>query len=373
MIRSKNIFSELDDMEHLYTIKNFPSFIGTSDQEYSKDITSDLIFDISKSSGIVQIRKLLPTELVYKKFHSEALGNIWKEHHKSFSDFILKNNPSEVIDIGGSDGYIGHISKKKNKNLNWTVIDLLTSEKFPEIKYLLGDYSNHLINFKKIETIIHSHTIEHMYYPKEFLHNISNLMPEGAMHIFSIPNFDKYLEQKYSNVLNFEHTFFLNESLMDALLEEYGFKIIEKKYFKDHSIFYSTIKINKKRTFNYNNYKLNKNNFKNYFKYYESIVSKLNTILENEESFIFGAHVFSQFLISLGLNFKKIINVIDNSDLKKDQRLYGSNLITKKPDIIKNLNKPNVIVFAGSYQKEVEDQLKKINSGVRIINEKSLS
>ena len=50
----------------------------------SKDISSDLIFDISKSSGIVQIRKLLPMELVYKKFHSEALGNIWNKHHKNF-------------------------------------------------------------------------------------------------------------------------------------------------------------------------------------------------------------------------------------------------------------------------------------------------
>ena len=97
MIRSKNIFSESDDMEHLYTIKNFPSFIGTSDQEYSKDICSDLIFDISKSSGIVQIRKLLPTDLVYKKFHSEALGNIWKDPQPEYGAVIQEYDEDDVL------------------------------------------------------------------------------------------------------------------------------------------------------------------------------------------------------------------------------------------------------------------------------------
>lgn len=373
MIRSKNIFTESEDMEHLYTIKNFPSFIGTSSQEHSKDIISDLIFDISKSSGIVQIRKLLPTELVYKKFHSEALGNIWNNHHKSFSKFVMDHDPINVLEIGGSDGFIGHISKKKNKNLNWTVIDLLISEKYSEINYLNGDYSEYLNKFKEINTLVHSHTIEHFYDPKLFLENISDLLETGTKHIFSIPNFDKYLENNYSNILNFEHTFFLNESLMDNLLIEYGFKIIKKQYFEDHSIFYSTEKIDKKVKVNYNNYNINKKNFSNYFRYYEKIISKLNDSLADEKYYLFGAHVFSQFLISMGLNKTNIINILDNSDLKNNKRLYGSNFFIQKPKVIKDLKEPKVIVFAGPYQKEIEDQLKKINSGVKIINEKSIS
>ena len=45
---------------------------------------------------------------------------------------------------------------------------------------------------------------------------------------------------------------------MDNLLSEYGFKIIKKQYFEDHSIFYSAEKIDKKVKVNYNNYNINK-------------------------------------------------------------------------------------------------------------------
>ena len=84
---------------------------------------------------------------------------------------------------------------------------------------------------------------------------------------------------------------------MDNLLSEYGFKIIKKQYFEDHSIFYSAEKIDKKVKVNYNNYNINKKNFSNYFGYYEKIISKLNDILADEKYYLFGAHVFSQFLI----------------------------------------------------------------------------
>ena len=52
------------------------------------------------------------------------------------------------------------------------------------------------------------------------------------------------LERMYTNCLNFEHTVFLTEPYIEYLLGINGFKIVEKKYFlDDHSIFYSTERI----------------------------------------------------------------------------------------------------------------------------------
>ena len=79
---------------------------------------------------------------------------------------------------------------------------------------------------------------------------------------------------------------------------------------------------------------------------------------------MFGGHIFSQFLISFGLNEKKILFILYNSKIKQNKRLYGFNIYVKNPTIIKKFEKPFVIVKAGSYTKEISLQLKKINKEV---------
>ena len=57
-------------------------------------------------------------------------------------------------------------------------------------------------------------------------------------------------------------------------------------------------------------------------KHYEKKVKEINNKLDkkNSNNYIFGAHVFTQFLIKSGLNEKKIINVLDNSYQKYNIR-----------------------------------------------------
>ena len=58
------------------------------------------------------------------------------------------------------------------------------------------------------------------------------------------------LRRNYTNCLNFEHTIFLTEELIEFMLSNYGFEILKKDYFlDDHSIFYSTKKTNEKKHF----------------------------------------------------------------------------------------------------------------------------
>ena len=83
--RKKSIITRSKTLERLYTYKKFPIYIGCTNQEYSKDLLSNMDFMICKESGIIQLEKLLPLELVYQTFHSEAVKGIWKEHHQSFA------------------------------------------------------------------------------------------------------------------------------------------------------------------------------------------------------------------------------------------------------------------------------------------------
>ena len=50
---------------------------------------------------------------------------------------------------------------------------------------------------------------------------------------------DAMLNMGYRNMLNFEHTYYLSERVVNYLMNINGFKLIEtRKYLDDHSIFY---------------------------------------------------------------------------------------------------------------------------------------
>ena len=119
------------------------------------------------------------------------------------------------------------------------------------------------------------------------------------------------IKRKYTNGLNFEHTYLLTEEFIDFFLESSGFELIQKEYFmEDHSIFISAKKndnlvgdaILKK-----NYYEVNKKIFMNFAKYYDDLITDLNKKISklNSNIYLFGAHIFSQYLISVGLNTKK--------------------------------------------------------------------
>ena len=160
------------------------------------------------------------------------------------------------------------------------------------------------------------------------------------------------------------HIFY--EEFTKYFLEYFGFKIEKKEYFlEDHSIFYSATKCKESIKINLKNYyEENKKIFLDFKKNNKKIVKELKNIIDkkNSEIYLFGAHIFSQHLITIGLNTNKIKFILDNDKSKTGKRLYGTNLIVKNPKILKNINNPLIILKAGVYNSEIKkDILKNIN------------
>lgn len=57
--RDKCLITQKKDLEHLFTIKKLPVFIGCTNQAEEKDIHEDIEVYISKSSGIIQLKQIL--------------------------------------------------------------------------------------------------------------------------------------------------------------------------------------------------------------------------------------------------------------------------------------------------------------------------
>jgi galactitol-specific phosphotransferase system IIB component len=67
-------------------------------------------------------------------------------------------------------------------------------------------------------------------------------------------------------------------------------------------------------------------------------------------------------------NLDKIKYILDNSESKQENKLYGTDLICKSPNIISNIKSPVVIVsHMGVYSDEISKQLKKINKKILLL------
>ena len=153
------------------------------------------------------------------------------------------------------------------------------------------------------------------------------------------------------------------------MLSKFGFRIIEKAYFKNHSIFYSTVRDDTviPSESDSNLYDKNKQLYMDYVKYYEDLIIELNNRLKDITLpiYLFGAHIFSQYLLTIGLDSTKINSILDNDSKKQGKRLYGTSLKIQSPQVLKNGEPIVVILKAGIYNEEIkQDILKDINSNI---------
>ena len=374
--RNYDMVYENNDLELLYTYKKFPVFMGCTNIPIDNDQFHDMNWYISKSSGTIQLNPLLPLNIVYQLSHySGTIGKLWDEHHSKFAEFILKFSPENVLEIGGLHGTLAK-KCKSFVDIDWTIIDPNASSMLSEynINAIKGFFDENFVPDKNYKMIVHSHLLEHVYDINKFLKNIQNILKQssGKM-IFSIPNMEVMLKRNYTNCLNFEHTYYLSEDLTEYYLNKYNFKVIEKEYFKDdHSIFYY-VESNKEIVIpkNINFYEKNKQLFLTYINANLEEIKKINNYISNHNGniYLFGGHVFSQYIISYGLNTKNIKCILDNDINKQKHRLYGTDLIVESPKILKDDMNPLVILKAGVYNNEIKnDILNNINKNTVIIN-----
>ena len=375
--RTSCLVTESEDLEILKIIEDFPALMSCTDENVSQDFTSKLIFSISKKSGFIQLQETLSLDILYSpKNHYHMAGSVgilWKRHHLELSNFIKKTSPTKIFEIGGGHGILAHTYQQSFGEIDWTIIEP-SPRPIDNLngKFIEGYFNENFVIDNCVDTIIHSHTFEHIYNPNEFLRDIKKTTRIGTSMIFSIPNMDVMLDKKYPNFMNFEHTTFLSENYVDHLLSKNNFQIIEKAYFEEHSIFYhvkNQLKCNLIKI-KANSYEINRTRLQAYFDFFDSKAKFVNEKINNKEGniYLFGAHIFAQLLFKIGMDSSKINYLLDNDKSKHNKRLYGTDLKVLDPMILKDETKPIVILNAGIYNNEIKNQIiSTINSKTEFI------
>lgn len=361
------VITQSSTLRPLYTIKDFPILMSlVDDMNYENDITLDMEWVVS-DHGNVCLKTLIDPSLLYSYSHNPGtIGQVWKSHHERFFNFVNKNNYQNVLEIGGSSGNLLNIFLSQDKNFNWTILEPALSRNFTDSRvYPVKDFFENFKTEKQYDTVIHSHVFEHIYEPIEFLKKINSLLTSNGYQYLSIPNLTKWMENNFCSSLSFEHTFFVDENIVEYLLNKTGFKIVDK-HVDDHSIFIKAMKvscsINTTTNFSYV-----EDIFKNYIKRLEQEVLTIKKSVGLEKYYLFGGTVNSQFLLKMGLDESNLINLLDNDPLKHDKRLYGTKVLVKSPSILKDVSSPVVIVRSGPYNEEIKNGILQINPTVRFL------
>jgi hypothetical protein len=361
--RNTDLITGSEDLEHLFTIPNFPVFMGQTEQDSNLDLTCDLGFYISRGSGMVQLNPLVPLDILYHSSHSSGkIGTLWADHHKLLADFIKKHNPKKVYEIGGGHGLLSqHFI---NKSVDWTIVDP-NSERLPGVSIINGFFNAETSIPNTVDMFVHSHVLEHIYDPGQFFKLLSTLNI-GTKMCFSIPNLAYLIKNKHLSVLHFEHTYLCIEEYVEWWLSANGFRILEKHFYLDHSIFYATERAENIAALPIPKlYETNKLLFKNFFNYYNVLIQQLNYELDKTDgAYLFGGHIFSQFLLAIGLREDKIKGILDNDPMKQGKRLYGTKFLIESPACLSNVETPLVIVKTGIYDKEIKEGLLKTNPDI---------
>jgi len=360
-----------DDLHQIVSMGRQPIFMGTTTSNKEADQFNEMNWGATKN-GVIHLMSRIPLDVLYSQSHNSGLiGGTWKKHHIHFSEFISTYSPKNICEIGGGHGILSQNYAKLKDFSSWDIYEP-NAKKSPDSRVTIhSEFFHENTRLDKKDCILHSHLFEHLYDHSAVLKKIHHSLTDKGVMIFSLPNMEQMIKNGYVNALNFEHVTYLPEDLIEFLLKKNGFVIDRKDYFlEDHSIFYACKKTSNPQIAEYKNTK-HIDDIISFFATEKTKVDDLNSLLslhyKQSNVFLFGAHIFSQFYLTNGLDNSLIKAVLDNDPEKQQQRLYGTNLKVASPTIVANIEDAVVLVRAGAYQDEIVAQLNAINPCVEIL------
>jgi 2-polyprenyl-3-methyl-5-hydroxy-6-metoxy-1,4-benzoquinol methylase len=378
--RKSNVLTQENTLEVVDTLEQFPVSMSCVNFDKSKDKFLDMTYMICNKTGVIQMKDYPLLEDIYIDAHNTSFGAIWNNLFEFFTQKLgpYMHKKIKILEIGGGSLLLASKILTCYPNVEeYHVFEQNLSHKYTDNEKLIL-HDSYFTQDTELQfapdIVIHSHVLEHVWNPREFIKCISSVCHKNSLHFFIAPNLQVTFAKKYTNALNFEHNFFIIEPYIDVILNNNNFDILEKEPYLDHSLIYLTkFTDSKKEPVGFPNlYEKNKKLLIDFFDYHKNLVKDLNNKISQYKHngyviYLFGAHIFSQYLIKFGLDTKNIETILDNSPQKNKRRLYGTDFMVKFPSEIKNKQKCAIVLKAASYQKEISDQLKSINPDIVIL------
>jgi len=340
--------------------------MGISD---GQGLYHDQKWGICSECKCIQLLELIDPDILYKTPHNPAIGKTWENHNVAYAKFInsLCSETDSILEIGGGNCRLAEKILHDN-TIPYTIYDKHKYDKNLDIKFQYKFFDP--VTYKKEEdynVIISSHFIEHVYNLHDYVKCFSDNLDDNGLVIYSFPHVTNMVKDKMTNGLNFEHTYQCDPYYIRQVMNQYGFVCEKIDYFNDYNVFMAFRK-SCGNNLQDQEQPSSEQIFDDFIIYHQELIKQLNVEIEmHRHNFLFGCHVFSQYLLYFGLDEMHFMGIIDNDPKKIGHKLYGSNLKTYPSSIVKGMEDVSVIVKAGIYTKEITDHLLSFNQECRII------
>lgn len=349
----------------------FPTLpIGTSEQE-TDDIFAPFNIIMCNVCGLIMLRETIDPAILYKIFHSDGIGSLWQSHYSTFAKLIQRHHENgELLEIGAGQGKLATLLSEIYPNhMNIIDPDYAGSETGLKIhREMFLSHPNPALH-ENFDSLLSSHTLEHFNNFSDYFQGARKCLKKDGMLFTSVPNQEYGFLKGYGNQLNYEHPSVCTNMHWMYLHNLHGFKISEILFFRDHSVQFAAKKTEEKMDFSLELCEYSKIVLNNYTDSVNARISKVRELAtDDKENWLFGASNFSQPLFMYGLSENIFTGFLDNSQLKHGKRLYGTNLVCRKPeDVMGKGRKKRVFINVGPYNPEVYQQLQKLDKSAEFV------
>ena len=321
--------------------------------EFSTEFDQELRF-CSKSNHAF-LGKLLPQDFIYNSDNyntvsSSSQGSV--NALNNFYSFIQKNLQEGTecfIDIGANDTML--LKKFSNYGSNLIGVDPNVNSDDKNI-ICIKDYLENVdlsSYVKGKKTFLSSHTLEHIYDPREFMRILSESSTEEDQFFFQFPSLDLLIRDNRFDQIHHQHIHYFSIQSLSQLISEFGFQLIDHYLDPDH---YGALMVSFKKTskaikvFEYESF-YTSDEIKNRYSTFVSDISNSNKKMEysQDKLYCYGASLMLPILNYYMPAMSKALKIID-----QDKSKTGLSYVNYDVEIVEgsdlDLTKSDVLVTA---------------------------
>lgn len=325
---------------------------------------------ICNDCNSAQTKYLANINILYDINHLDNYGTTKNRKHNLFGEFITTNvDIKGIIEVGACHHELSSIILNKI-NTDYNIIEPSFTGCKTNLNIIPSYLENVDLQLINANTIIMSDVFEHFYKPKDIL---KKLQQSNIKYVYlNHPDFDYAVKNNILMNLMCEHTFLIEHQFLFKLFEKYGFILNRRFDFENLSLFLEFKRIENFSDEINNSYIINysmRNDLAIFFNKIINNVNYINSLLETDNKtkfYIWPSAFYSISLITMGLNYKKLSGILDNSPNKIGKYVYGYNLLCYSFNEIIKSNNENICIIL-SCNSNYMNELNFDNSNIKII------
>jgi hypothetical protein len=371
IVRNSCVICGAHDLSELLSVPDYPVFQGCVTAPRGSDECAPMTWWQCGGCGSAQISPLPPLDHIYQAGHATGLGAAWKRHHAAFANFLMAHARDGIVDVGGGSGTLAIAYRNAGGWDRFTILEpnaLRAADLPDDITVMDGFLEAPSLARTGAATIVMCHMFEHATDLRAALTAINAALPDNGRICLAWPELEHWTAKGVAGALNFEHGIYVTVPRLLTLLAEFGWRERARERWKENDTLFLALDRGGAAV------EAARSDADHAVpEYFARLRAQANAAQQAAAShsgdvFLMPASVYSQSLLAMGLDERRLTGLIDNAAAKQHRRLYGTKLNVYPAAALLSANDPLVILNAGAHNAEIAEGLRALRPDIRIVD-----